>query len=140
MGERNRAKWAALAFLTLLVSFPVLVGIYCADPGHHLLFRGAGPAGTGPDRASMLLQNKVLLLKDSSVTVNNTRLVYRGLEDRQILLEYYLLELDPEFPYQNRMTREAARRGIRLGDAVFQLVSVSSSALRLEIDHLYTTR
>ena len=140
MPSKNKSKWVGLAFLSFLASFPVFVGIYFSDPGNTLFFQRTGmlrSGGTSLKKESRILENRVVLLKDSSIIVNDTRLVYKGLYDKHIFLEYYLLELDPECPYQNRISPSQARIGIRMGDSVFHLVSVGRTALTLQIDHIY---
>lgn len=139
MQTKNKSKWLGLGFLVLLTSFPVFVGIYFSDPGNNVFFQGVRErkAGTDFTKGSKVLQGKVFLLKDNSITVNRTRVVYKGLHDKRILLEYYLLELDPDFPYRNQVSKAEARQGIRLGDSLFQLVSVSRSALTLQANNLY---
>ncbi|MCG8683883.1 MAG: hypothetical protein MI892_03340 [Desulfobacterales bacterium] len=139
MQTKNKSKWFGLGFLVLLTSFPVFVGIHFSDPGNNVFFQGVRErkAGTDFKKGSKVLQGKVFLLKDNSITVNRTRLVYKGLHDKRILLEYYLLELDPDFPYRNQVSKAEARQGIRLGDSLFQLVSVSRSALTLQANNLY---
>jgi len=139
MRAQNKSKWFAMIFLVFLTSFPVFVGFYFADPGNNVFFSEVRDrkAGANLKKESRTLQGRVHLLKDSSLTINITRLVYKGLEDKHILLEYYLLELDPDFSYQNRLTAAEARSGIRLGDSVFRLVSVSRNLLKLQIVDLY---
>lgn len=144
MSEKNNSKYFALAFLTLLTSFPLFVGFYFADPGKNLFSQRGMERSPGTDfkkvkKESRVFQGKIVLLKDSRLTVNKTRLVYKGLHDTRILLEYYLLELDPDTPYRNEISQTDARIGIRLGDSVFQLVSVSRTVLKLQIDALYKT-
>lgn len=141
MPVKNRSKWLGLAFLALLASFPVFVGFYFADPRNNVFFHGRGgeqTTATDYKKASRILQDKVFLLKGSSLTVNNTRLVYKGLHDKHIILEYYLLELDPDCPYHSTIPRADTARGIRMGDGLFHLVSVGRNALTLQMDHLYT--
>lgn len=139
MPVKHRSKRLGLAFLSLLTSFPVFVGLYFADPGTPLLSRsGRGEgAAAGVRAASRVLRDTVVLPRNRHVMVNNTRLVYRGLNDRQILLEFYLLQLDPETPYRERISKDDAQKGFRLGDAVFQLHSLKKSVLTLRIKALY---
>lgn len=86
---------------------------------------------------SRILNNRILLRKNKSITVNKNRLVFKGLKDKMIRLDVYFLELDPEYAYPHYISKADVHKEIRLGDSTFQLLKASKGALQLKIIDLY---
>jgi len=59
--------------------------------------------------------------------------VFKGLEKGQVVLDLYLLELDPGYAYPQRFPRETNGNAIRLGDVLYAVKSVNNSSLTLKI-------
>ncbi|MCG8634305.1 MAG: hypothetical protein MI863_10785 [Desulfobacterales bacterium] len=89
---------------------------------------------------STVLEDRVILVKGEPVTANRCRLVFKGIEEGRILLDLYLLELDPEYAYAQNISKTAAKEGVRLGDAEYQLISVNGRILKLKIGQQFTAR
>jgi hypothetical protein len=87
-----------------------------------------------PHRKSMVLADRAIMMKDEAVTINRTRLVFRGLQDGDIHLDLYLLDLDPQYPYLKKIPRRDARKGFRLGVGKYQMLTVNSRVLTLAYD------
>ena len=81
--------------------------------------------------------NRILLRKNKSITVNKTRLVYKGLEKKMIRLDVFLLELDPESAYPRLISKADAKEGIRIGDSRFKLLKVNKKTLQLKMIDVY---
>jgi hypothetical protein len=86
---------------------------------------------------SRIIDNRILLRKNKSITVNKNRLVFKGLKDKMIHLDVYFLELDPEYAYPHYISKTDVHKRIRLGDSIFQLLKVSKGVLQLKIVDLY---
>jgi hypothetical protein len=86
-----------------------------------------------PIRKSLVTPDRVVMMRGETVTVNRTRLVYRGLQDGTLHLDLYLLDLDAQYPYPKRIPRALARQEFRLGPERYQLLAVSRKALTLKI-------
>jgi hypothetical protein len=56
-------------------------------------------------KLSSVTDKRVVLMKGEPVTVDRTRLVYRGLEDGRARLDLYLLDMDSEYAYPRRIPR-----------------------------------
>lgn len=86
---------------------------------------------------SRIFDNRILLRKDKAITVNKSRLVFRGMEGNRIRLDLYLLELDPDYAYPHYISEVASRGPFRLGDTQFQLLDISRGVLQLRIVDLF---
>ena len=86
-----------------------------------------------PPRKSMVTADRAVLMLGEAVSVNRTRLVFRGLQDGAIHLDLYLLDLDAQYPYPKQIPKDAAREGFRLGSGRYQLLSVNQKTLTLKI-------
>ena len=86
---------------------------------------------------SRIIQDRILLHKDNGITINGSRLVFKGLRDNMIHLDVYLLELDPESAYPQTISKADAHKGIRVGDSTFQFLKVRRNTLQLKIIDLF---
>jgi len=86
-----------------------------------------------PPRKSMVTTDRVILMQGEAVTVNRTRLVYRGQKEGALLLDLYLLDLDSQYPYPKQIPKTVAREKFRLGPGRYQLLTVNRKALTLKI-------
>lgn len=62
-------------------------------------------------------------MKDDAVTIDRTRLVYRGLVDDKARVDLYLLDMDKEYAYPRRIPRSAEGEVVNLGGRRYRLVS-----------------
>ena len=136
----NKYKIFSILFILFLLSVPFLISPFF-NPQKSELFQGVRQrkASTDFTKRSMIANDKVVLLKDNSLTINNCRLVFKGLKNDMIHLDLYLLELDPESAYPHFISKEKAANGVRLGDSEFQLISANKNILKLKISDLYQT-
>ncbi len=139
MSVADKSKSFAMLFLLFLTTVPLFMAIYFSDPSKNEIFQGLRQRRTDTSftKRSEVIRDRVVLLKGSSVTINNCKLVYKGIENKMIYLDTYLLELDPQYAYQHIISKEDANDGFRLGDSEFQLISVKKNKLRLKIKALY---
>lgn len=110
--------------------------IYRAFTGDTRASRDEYPTRTEtaqPLRKSMITTDRLAMMIGENITVNRTRLVYKGLRDGAICLDLYLLDLDTQYPYPKQIPRAVAREGFRLGAGQYQLVTANRKALTLKI-------
>jgi hypothetical protein len=86
---------------------------------------------------SRILDQRIVLRKNKSITVNKNKLVFKGFKDERIHLDVYLLELDPEYAYSHYISTADTHKTIRLGDSIFQFLAVDKGVLQLKIVDLY---
>lgn len=83
--------------------------------------------------------DQVILAKDKKFVINKTCIVFKGLSRGVVLMDLYLLDLDPDIPYALKFTKQSVSDGIWLGNVQYQLVSVKKDLLKLKIRNSYST-
>ena len=138
----NKTRLLTLVFMLFAITLPLFSSLYLSDPNKNLLFQGVRQRKAGMDvsKKSKVISGRIFLLKDSQFTIKNVRLTFRGIKNREIYMDVYLLELDPQTAYSYVLSTEDARAGIRLGDYQFRLLSANKDLLTLEIDSLYGSK
>lgn len=128
-----------MLIIFLIISLPLGYGYYFTDWRNSSLSRAASQTQIIPEfqEESKIYDNRIVLRKDKSITVNKNRLVFKGLKDKMIHLDVYLLELDPEYAYPYYISTAKDDKRFRLGDSTFQLLKVNHGALQLKIVDLY---
>lgn len=76
--------------------------------------------------------DQVLLTKNEKLVIDRTCLVYKGVEKKIILVDLYLLDLDPEQAYEKRFLKKDAKKEILLGEGRYRLLSVNNQHLILK--------
>lgn len=86
---------------------------------------------------SRILDRRILLRKDKGIVVNNSRLVFKGVQDKKIRLDVTLLELDPAYAYPHYIPAARSQAPFRLGDTKFEVLKVSRGLVQLKIVDLF---
>ncbi len=137
----NKYKSFSMLFILFLICMTFFSIHYFSNPSESVLFQRVrqSKANTDFTESSTSAMDKVILVKDNSVTVNDCRLVFKGLQGKSIYLDLFLLELDPQYAYHQNISKASAIEGIRLGDFEYRLISVNKEILKLKINNLYKT-
>ncbi|MFH1985475.1 MAG: hypothetical protein ABIL58_26870 [Pseudomonadota bacterium] len=119
-------QWISTIFLgTVIVTIGGL--LYRIVAGQVDPYYAEWAKNTATVRASLTLSSvtdqRVVLMKGEAVTIDRTRLVYRGLEDDSACVDLYLLDLDREYAYPRRIPRSAEGELVNLGGRSYRLVS-----------------
>ena len=84
-----------------------------------------------PYRTSTISKKRVVLVKDSAIKLNRTIVTYRGMERDTIHLGVVIPALDPHYAYPKQISKDAARKGFRIGDHTYRMVSARRNSLEL---------
>lgn len=76
--------------------------------------------------------DQLILGKNERRVVGKNAYIFRGLEGNVILLDFFLLEMDPEQPYEKRFSKKAAKKTMELGQNRYRLLSVNDRHLILK--------
>ncbi len=128
--------------MSIILSLMSILGLYAyyfTDWRNDSFYQDVAQRQVIPEfqEESRIFDNRIVLKKNKSITVNKNRLVFKGLKDKMIHLDVYFLELDPEYAYPHYISKTAVHKRIRLGDSTFQLLKASKGALQLKIVDLY---
>jgi len=135
----DKISFFSILFILFLISIPGFYAYHFTDWKNEALSRDISQRNAYPEfqEDSRIFDKRIMLRKDKSVTLNKSKLVFKGIKDKMIHLDVYLLELDPEAAYPHYISKADALKGIRLGDSRFQLLKVSKKTLQLKIVDLY---
>lgn len=142
MAMPNKKGWLAVFFIFACLAIPFAITYYVSTKTfkeRYAQWRGPIPQVTEQQIAqtkSRIMDGRVMLPRDERVKVHNTSLVYRGMEKGQVVLELYLEDLDPGYPYLQRFSKQSDDRILRLGDVVYTMKSASQSTLVLVIHQI----
>ena len=84
-----------------------------------------------PPTRSAVAADRLVLVRDRSVTIGRTRLVFFGLHHGRIRLGLTLLDLDPQYVYPREIPRAARRQTLHLGPRHYRIKKVNSDSLTL---------
>jgi hypothetical protein len=79
--------------------------------------------------------DQVILTKNEKLILGRTCLVFRGVKKKMIIVDLYLLDLDPEQPYEKRFSKKIAKKEMMLGEGRYRLISVNNQHLVLKTIH-----
>ncbi len=139
MAMPNKKGWLAVLFIFVCLAIPFAITYYVSTntfKERYAQWRGPIPQVTAQEIAqtkSRIMDGRVMLPRDERVKIHNTSLVYKGMEKGQVVLELYLEELDPGYPYLQRFSKQPGDRILRMGDVAYTMKSVSQSTLVLMI-------
>ncbi|MCP4023564.1 MAG: hypothetical protein GY729_17090 [Desulfobacteraceae bacterium] len=137
----NRKGWFAILFILFTLSIPFAVIYYVSTPTYkerYKVWRERSQAAGIPSKSKVTLE-QVLLIKDEKVIVDRTCLVFKGITDKKICMDLYLLELDKEIPYRFCFSKNEFKEGVWLGNIMYRLISAKRTILRLKIENSYHT-
>jgi hypothetical protein len=77
--------------------------------------------------------DRVLLVSGKEAVFKSSKIVYRGIEDGQVCFDLFILQLDPHYSYVHKIPVREARRGFRLGDQDFELLTARNSKVKLKL-------
>ena len=77
--------------------------------------------------------DQVLLPRNEKFVIGRNGLVYKGVEKKTVILDLYLLDMDPEQAYEKRFPKKEAKEEMRLGGDTYRLLSVNDRYMTLKI-------
>ncbi len=77
-------------------------------------------------------KDQVILKKNERIDVGRYGLVFKGVNKKTILINLYLLDMDPEQPYEKRFLKKDAKKEMKFGQDKYRLLSVNSNHLILK--------
>ena len=76
-------------------------------------------------------KGRIVLSPNQPLKVDKKSLVFSGIENGQLLIAVYMLELDPQVPYFHRIPIAEARQRFHLGGQAFKLVAHDEQGITL---------
>ncbi len=135
MSLPNKKGWLAILFIMSCLAIPFGLTYYVSTPASQARYEKWRSRGTAANvrLTSQVSAKQLLLVKNDRVKIKNTCLVFKGIEKGNVLLDLYLLELDPGYAYPQRFSRDNNGNAIRLGDITYTVTSANNYSLTLKI-------
>ena len=137
MTSSEKKTWATPVFITVVIASSFLLlyyssNYYSEQPGQQT--RTAVDYDGRPVK-SIAKPGQVILPKNETIVVGKNGLVFKGVEKSEVLLDLYLLEMDPEQAYRKRFSKKEAKNEMILGGQRYRLLSVNNRYLSLKLIH-----
>ena len=75
---------------------------------------------------------RILLVKNKAVRFQDARIVYRGTQDGSLVMDLFILALDPHYGYVHRIDRGRAHHGFSIGAYHFKVLAASDDKISLK--------
>ena len=134
MDRMFKHKWQTILFFTVIAA--LLIGIFYGayhgpwDPRYKRRLNERMGTAQIPPR-SPIQKDNITLSRGQPLTFGKNRFVFHGIDQGQIHIAVYLLELDPEVPYHHHINVDEAKKGVRLGGQNFVLISSGKTRIKL---------
>lgn len=134
MNDSNEHKWPALVFF-------VTCGLFFFGCVWYLWAGATNPEYYWQTSDALVLESPepflkknecVLLAKNKGARVDGARVVYRGSRDGSLLMDLYVLQLDPHYGYSHKIDADQARQGFRMGEEHYKVLAASDAKISLQ--------
>jgi hypothetical protein len=130
--EENNNWFVPLLIVTILI---IVLGILYASTD----FIKQGPTRglkefdyAGRPVQQMVYKDQLILKRYEKFVIGRNGLVFKGVEKKTIIVDLYLLDMDPEQAYEKRFLKKDAKRALSLGEGTYRLQSVNNNHLILK--------
>ncbi len=142
MSAQPNRKLSATLLLLLILAIPFMLMYYLSTDFYKRRaeqWQTSTTSVMGSTQKSRVNTDQVILKKDEMIDVGKTRLVYRGIENRMIQIDLYLLDLDPKESFRLKFSKKQAKKEISIGDDKYRLLSMNDRFLNLKIVSQFRT-
>lgn len=119
----------------IVIFFVVLISLAV----NHSFSTSTGVDPASHTSLSSIVRDDIYLVKNNKLTIGNTCLDYKGLDNNTLLIDLYLLDLDREQSFSQRISRKQMKHGIRLGDYRYRVLSAKDRYVKLKVISVSTT-
>lgn len=140
MSPQNRSHLSALSlsiFLVILISLVLLYSPSNSTGISQSVKSDATVMALTP--ASYQTKDDIFLVKNKKLVIGKNCLEFKGLYDKEIEVDLYLLELDDEQAFTKKINRKSIGKRIRFGDTVYTVLTANKNYLKLKIAKTYST-
>jgi len=128
MYRTGNSDWRARLFLLWVVYYLITEALDPADPWSNrtMTNRAAASAAAQPG-------SQVLLRLDEPADVGKTRLIYRGRQDGNVLIDVVIPQLDQGFAYHYAIPLKKAKQRFTLSGRRYKLLAVGRRTARIKL-------
>ena len=138
----NRRKTLAGLFLVVTMAIPFVMVYYVSTDSYKARYQQWRKTNEIPNtRQSQAIQNsdQFILTKNQKLEINKIGLEYKGIANKQLLINLYLLDFDPKQPYPIKVSKKEAKKGFTIGDHRFKMLSGNDRFINLKLLESFQT-
>jgi len=141
MSPHGRRQFIGYILIFFTVLLPVLVtySLSFSTSREHTLDEVNVNNTASHTSLSSISNGDIFLVKNNKLEIGKTCLDFKGLNKKSILVDLYLLDLDDEQPYTQKISRKKVGKEIRLGDHTYKVVVAKDRYLKLKIINIFST-
>ncbi|WDP89079.1 MAG: hypothetical protein HUN04_04785 [Desulfobacter sp.] len=135
----NKKGWLAVLFILICLAIPFGMTYYVSTDGFkddYAHWRGEVPQAPADASVENIrrVDGRVTLVLGERISIHNTSLVYKGVENGRVNVDLYLEELDPARAYPQSFPESGGQdRVVRFGDVSYRVKGLGKNSLVLEI-------
>lgn len=142
-GSDNKSKLKVIGIISILV-ISFLSIYYVSTESYQQRFEAARQeritAINATQNQNIKSQgDRIVLKRGERQEIGRTSLVFQGVQDNILLIDLYLLDLDPKQRYLKKVSKNLAEDGFELGGVKYQLMTVNKRYLTLRLLRLSRT-
>lgn len=136
MEKEHKRKWLSILFFSLS---GIIFGTSL-----YLITAGAAPSSekmTVSVASAVNIQPypdeprvTITLKRDTRHRFGKLDIIYRGVKNRELRLEVFILDLDPQYAYRHAIALQQASDGFRVGGVKFKLLSARDARAKIVWD------
>ena len=134
VNDDRENKWPARIFFTTtgLFFFGCVWYLFVGAMNPEYYWQASPTLSDARPNPVLAKNGRLLLLKNQAARVDDVRLVYRGTREGDLVLELFVLALDPHYGYSHRIDEDMARQGFSIGEYHFQVLAASDAKISLK--------
>ena len=137
MRSKSKSKISIPAVLFFTISGLFLLGsiTYIIKGSTNPDFYWSQPSSTVSSTSTLLnlKGNKILLVKDRAVVINDAKIAYKGTINGNLIFEYSILKLDPHYAYSHQISSKSAKKQFKLGNNHFRLIAGNKNKISMQL-------
>jgi hypothetical protein len=133
MENEQKRKWLSILFFSLsgivfgTSLYLITAGATPSPENMTMTVATAGNALTYADEPRVT----ITLKRDTRQRLGKLDIIYRGVKNRKIHLDVFVLDLDPQYAYRHAIALKQASDGFRVGGVKFELLSARDSRAKI---------
>jgi hypothetical protein len=134
VNDQRESKWPAILFFVAssLFFFGCVWYLYAGTLNPEYYWQKSPALSVDQTDPVLAANERILLVKNHAVRVDDARIVYRGTQAGDLLLDLFVLQLDPHYGYPHRIDEDRALQGFSIGEYHFQVLAASDDKISLK--------
>ena len=138
----NRRKTLAGLFLVMTMAIPFAMVYYVSTDSYKARYQQWRKSNEIPNTGqsqAIKHTDQFILTKNHKLELDKIALEYQGIENKQLLINLYLLDFDPKQPYPVKIPKKEAKKEFTIADHRFKMLSGNDRFINLKLLESFQT-